>query len=214
MRAFVGIAVGLAASTLAATSFGGQLEPSAADTLGVVAREGECVQFGYISYIRGAANDTADPLSAVAKLGALDVGPGIDTAVADAPHLVGNPLTDGTIVLEQVEDGAKVATDAVGSAGDAVTDAVGAANDAAGSVERATKDARDEDTEPHDGVEPAVGQGKRALPSPGETMRSSTSRSIVDRYANALRELLLSGITCRSWHQASVVSQHLFLGRM
>lgn len=57
----VRVLIGLGVSVLAAGALGGQPPESIAqDPLGVVARRGECVQFGSMSYVRGQTNGTAD----------------------------------------------------------------------------------------------------------------------------------------------------------
>jgi hypothetical protein len=109
MLLLVGIGVGLAASTFAAVALGGRAEPVALDTLGVVAREGECVQFAHINYIRGATTGSSNAVEAVAKLGGTDFSPDLDSAVMNATGLVQNVLADGEVVLEQLENGLKVA---------------------------------------------------------------------------------------------------------
>jgi hypothetical protein len=90
------------------TASGGTSQPVALDDLGVVAREGECVQFAHINYIRGATTGSPTPIEAVAALGT-DFSPGLDGAVTSTSGLVENVLSGEVVVFEQIEDGRKVA---------------------------------------------------------------------------------------------------------
>lgn len=104
----VGIAIGLLPTTLVVV-FTGRSEPVVGNILQVEAREAECVQFAHMTFVRGETTDANNPVAAVAELGGMEIGPGLDAAVTSASGLVQTVLGEGDVVLEQIENGRTVA---------------------------------------------------------------------------------------------------------
>lgn len=104
----VGMFIGLLAGLIVVAP-GGASQPVSSNALEVVAREGECVQFAHVSYIRGMTVGSVDPVTAVVRLGTLELSPGIDAPVSAAAMLRPRPGADGEVILELEEDGSIVA---------------------------------------------------------------------------------------------------------
>jgi hypothetical protein len=106
----VGLLVGLVVPTFALAA--GSAEPNPydlrADSLNVVARDNECVQFAHLNYVRGDEGH-ATPKEAIAAIGSADIGAGLSKAVEALPELRVASSGEGFTLLEEVEDGKRVA---------------------------------------------------------------------------------------------------------